>query len=311
MDDRERRRIAETTEAVMESHPTTGERRRAALDRKTKVLETPEHNDYRGHDTGWEYDKYIARHREDKGDTAFDNKEKIIDVDRKAYCALRSAGHDRQNTEKAIGERSLNSLGRSADEQRQYGSYVVRQTENQPEAVQAIDRNRQLRSRHGLAGDNRLQSTEIAQRREEITKQPNVYSAERVHDPKQVRSAEIYRSNYQSRQDRKLAESGTRRDTELAKTHVDDRPENIPAAGKVLASNSPNAANYYSPKKQEEYGQAVAAKAYLEQQQEQRPDPQRESLNHRYASSESHYHNTRQAYYQHHGLNDNSPTRSR
>ncbi len=303
----------QTANDSLKTHPAyhahRAERQKEMLKEKQAVLNKPEPDHYKGHDTAREYDKFIGREYEQRGAKAFDTKQKIMETDRKAYTALRSAGHHNTDVEKTIGQRSLNTFDASQKHRQEYGRHVGDHTKHTPQAMRDMHHNQTLRARHNMQGDKRLQSVEVAKRLEAIDKQENIYNAERVHNPKAVSSGEIYRSNYGVRCQYNKGESGERRDTQLAKSHVDDKPGNIPHATSVVKNHSPHAAQHYAPKKQHEYAESKATQAYREQQHEQRPDHHREA-NRKYASSESYYQNQRQAYYQQYGSRTQAQTQS-
>ncbi|MDY6936924.1 MAG: hypothetical protein SWY16_04585 [Cyanobacteriota bacterium] len=291
----------DTAQAVLQNRPSIADARKAELEKKVKTLHKEEGPSYRGDDTGREYDKFIARQHEIRGNKPFKDSMTTLETDRRAYHALRSAGHDRKAIEQAIAVKSLNTLDlNKRDKVRQeYGAHIGTYTEHDRSMGQnSIQDNQRLRGKHGLKDDKRLQSTEIAQRLEKSQTQENIYSQKRMLDSNRVTGGEMYRSNYQVRQEHRRGESGERCDINLAKSHIDGRKDNIPHAGKIVASNSPQAAQMYSPKQQEKYGNGIAVKAHNEQQHEQRSERHRLNAGNRYATSESQFQRERQFYRQ-------------
>lgn len=291
----------DTAHAVVQNQPSITNARKAELEKKVKTLYKEEGPSYRGEDTGREYDKFIARQHEVRGNKPFKDSMTTLETDQKAYEALRSAGHNRTSVEQAIGARSFNTQGCSDKDKQTYGTHIGTYTEHNRTVANTIQKNQQLRAKHGLQNDKRLQSTEIAGRKERIASQSNVWSPERANDARRVSGAEIYRSNRGVSEQKHPGLSEKRRDIELAKPHIDGRENNIKHSGQILAAHSPVAANHYSPKKQSEYGYATAKQAHKEQDIEPRPDNERASKTDRYVSSESYYQSKRQAYYQHNG----------
>lgn len=286
---------------------------KAELEKKLKTLHQEEAPSYRGEDTKREYDKFIGRQYEMRKDKPFKDPVTTLETDRQAYHDLRSAGHDRKAIEQAIGAKSLNTLDLNAHSKarQEYATHISKYTEQDRSICQnSIQDNQQLRTKHGLKDDKRLQSTEIAQRLEKSQTQENIYSEKRMLDSNRVTGGEMYRSNYQVRQEHRRGELGERRDINLAKSHIDGSKNNISHAGKIVASNSPQAAQMYSPKQQEKYGNGIAVKAYNEQQDEQRPEKQRLNAGDRYATSESHFQRERQ-FCRQHVLNQQEKTHTR
>lgn len=279
-----------------------------AIKQKQAVLHSKDPKGYLGHDTAREYDKFVANEIEKRGDNVVGNKAAIENVDKRAARRLLAANHKREDVQKTIGNRSLNSLGKSTQEKSAYGqertTAAVRSSRDHQRVIVS---SKALRTRQNVPdNDCRLQSMEVARRQDVIDQTKNVNSLDRVLETrsgKAVNSGDIYRSNHQERTRQIAGETPERRDIELSKTHLTNDARSISHTGKVLGSQSPDVAReHYSHRQQQQLGQARAAEGFKQNIQKDRPENTKHKLNNeRYVASEAQYRAAQQHIQKTHG----------
>lgn len=279
-----------------------------AIKQKQAVLHSKDPKGYLGHDTAREYDKFVANEIEKRGKGVVGNKDAIKNVDKRAARRLLAANHKPEDVQRAIADRSLNSLGKNSEEKAIYGkdrtAVAVRSSRDHQRVIVS---SKALRARQNVAiNDHRLQSMEIARRQDAINQTKNVNSLDRVLETRPGRavdSGNIYRSNHRERTQYIAGETPERRDIELSKTHLTQDVQSISHAGKVLGSQSPDIAReHYSHSKQQQLGQARAAEGFKHNIQNDKQENTKHKLSgERYVASEAQYRAAQQHIQKAHG----------
>lgn len=253
---------------------------RQAIAEKLSAVRLGDPPKYLGKDTGREFDKFIVReYLKPDGKVNFTTKELRAAMNQRAAKELLSAGHKPKDVAQAIADRSINTSATTPETRSEYGKRVVNTILNNPEAKKEIEAIRLLRNKNDLLKDNRIQSIDIAQRRQILEDQGL---------SKLDKQLGTFQKNYSERikdDILKTTESPFRRNVELAKSHLDASNANINEVADLVAQKSPEAANYLLPSQQQQFGRQIAAQAAKEGGGPRLP---RENAN--YIVHESHYH---------------------
>lgn len=228
--------VKQTRASLPPSCPVSASRHLAA----TRQLEIsyqqalkPESKTYTGKDITREYDKGLARWYEQRGKTAFATRKGRRLADRQIAIRLIAAGHSMESVAAVIARQSPHSKALTAAEQRRYGREVVNAVKASQEAQAYIRKHHNLRTKYGLANDNRLQTLDIGERLDKMGKKHT------------NRQADIERAKSCLRQYMTKQQTST-----------------------IIARQSPTAANYYLPSQQQKYGNAITRQADRERQRQ-------------------------------------------
>ena len=240
---------------------------------------------YKGEDIAREYDKGFVRQveKENADPTKgriidaekYQNQKQRLNVDRQVVTRLLAAGHSLEKIRNVVMQRSPNTQGMNAEQQKQYVKQVIKQVEKSPNAQNYIKERQDLRRMHGLKNDNRLQTLEMCKRKQAISNARHKNPYDNITNEMKTDDRNVYRSNNYERAKLYRKESAHNRDVQLAKSHLNEKGTNIDRVSGILRKESPNVANHsYLKSQQQEYAKSIAGEAH--KTMDIRHDPQNE-----------------------------------
>lgn len=221
----------------------------------------PTHTDgkkYRGQDAEREFQKSFGREYWRNRASIRSDPSKLNSVDQRAAYRVIEAGHSGASTQDAAANKGIGCTAKSEPTRKAYGKKLVDRVQRRPAIREYIQQQQKLKSQHGHAGDHRVQSTEIVNRKEAVINQkdPNSYDPLLQGDR---RADAICRFNQQQRIKAGIIESPERRDIEGAKAFLPDHSKGYERSGKIVGRNSIVAAEEHYPPRQAAYGKLAAA----------------------------------------------------
>lgn len=256
------------------------------LDRCIKDVRTTEPKQYKGEDTDREFRKSLGHDAELYGKQKLTTDKQLINSDLRAVTRLREAGHSYDEIHRSSQKEGLAVQGVNDPAlKKEYADFLTQTIKETKSAQNKIQESQTLRAKHGLSDDKRIQTSDVARRRDKIANQKTPQEMRDTIPEKSITTSDVLRSNYKSRETDPnpsiRTEGVLKRNTQLARCHLDQGKSDASIA-KSVSGTCPEIANRcYSPKIRAENGNAAVANARNTNIPNERPE------NSRYIAHES------------------------